>query len=413
MSNPSEFSFHCRACNSAGGELILDLGRQPLANNLLRAEDLEKPEPRFPLRLAVCDRCHLLQIVDLVPPVALFSEYLYFSSFSDAMLRHARTAAERYTTEFALDKESFVVEIASNDGYLLKNFAAQGVPCLGIEPAANIAEAARDAGVETRVEFFGQTCAEVVAAEGRQADLILGNNVFAHAPEINDFVAGLHTLLRPGGRVVLEFPYAGDFMEKCEFDTIYHEHVFYFFLIPLLELFPRHGLEIFRVERLPIHGGSLRLFAGHVGEQTIDPSVTALRDEEERLGVQTPGFYRDLSTRADTIRRDLLALLNDLKARGKRLAAYGASAKGSTLLNFVEPDPALFEFMADRSTYKQGRFSPGLHVPIVPAEELLAQQPDYTLLLTWNFAEEILAQQAEYRQRGGKFIVPIPKAAIL
>ena len=297
--------------------------------------------------------------------------------------------------DFGLGKDSFVVEVASNDGYLLKNFAAHGVPCLGIEPAANIAETARAAGIDTRAEFFGRTCAET------------------HAPEINDFVAGLGKLLRPGGRVVLEFPYAGDFMEKCEFDTIYHEHVFYFFLTPLLELFPRHGLEIFRVERLPIHGGSLRLFAGHTGEQTLDPSVAALRDEEERLGVKTAELYQDFSARADTVRRDLLELLTHLKAQGKRIAAYGASAKGSTLLNFVEPDPALFEFMADRSTYKQGRFSPGLHVPIVPAEELLTRQPDFTLLLTWNFADEVLLQQSEYRQRGGKFIVPIPKASVI
>ena len=413
MSTLDNFSFSCRACGSAGGELVLDLGLQPLANNLLRAEDLDKPEPRFPLRLAVCHRCWLLQIVDLVPPVALFSEYLYFSSFSDAMLRHARAATDQHTAEFGLDAKSFVVEIASNDGYLLKNFVARGIPCLGIEPAANIAVVAQEQGIDTRVEFFGRELAENLAAEGKQADLILGNNVFAHAPDTNDFVAGLYTLLRPGGRVVLEFPYAGDFIENCEFDTIYHEHVFYFFLIPLLELFSKHGLEIFHVERLPIHGGSLRLFAGHPGAQAVRPTVAALREEEERHGVRTSTFYQDFSARADGVRRDLLSLLADLQKAGRRVAAYGASAKGSTLLNFVNPDPAAFEFVADRSTYKQGRYSPGLHLPIVPAEALLARQPDYTLLLTWNFADEILAQQAEYRRAGGKFIVPIPKVTVL
>jgi SAM-dependent methyltransferase len=410
--NASEpFSFSCRACASSDGELVLDLGLQPLANNLLRAEDLGKPEPRFPLRLAVCHRCWLLQIVDLVPPVALFSEYLYFSSFSDAMLRHAKAATERYVAEFGLGADSFVVEVASNDGYLLQNFVARGVPCLGIEPAANIAAVARAKGVDTRAEFFGLKLAETLAAEGKQADLILGNNVFAHVPETNDFVAGLEALLRPGGQAVLEFPYGGDFIEHCEFDTIYHEHFFYFFLVPLLELFSKHKLEIFHVERLPIHGGSLRLFAGHPGSHPVRPTVAALLEEEERHGVRAPAFYRDFSARADGIRRDLLALLAGLG--NERVAAYGASAKGSTLLNFVNPDPAIFEFMADRSTYKHGRFSPGLHVPIVPAEELLARQPDYTLLLTWNFADEILDQQAEYRARGGKFIVPIPALKVL
>ena len=392
---------------------MLDLGVQPLANNLLRTEDLAKPEPRFPLRLAVCHRCWLLQIVDLVPPVALFSEYLYFSSFSDAMLRHARAAAEKHAAECALGADSLVVEIASNDGYLLKNFVERGIPCLGIEPAANIARVAREQGIDTRVEFFGRETAAALVAERGRADLILGNNVFAHAPDTNDFVAGLQTLLKPGGRIALEFPYAGDFIENCEFDTIYHEHVFYFFLIPLLDLLPRHGLEIFHVERLPIHGGSLRLFAGHAGAHEVRPTVGALRAAEERLGVRTSAFYRDFSDRADAIRCDLLALITQLRNSGSRVAAYGASAKGSTLLNFVNPDPAAFEFVADRSTYKQGRFSPGLHLPIVPAEELLARQPDHTLLLTWNFADEILAQQAEYRARGGKFIVPIPKVAVL
>ena len=415
MTNPAfPLHFSCRACGSADGELVLDLGLQPLANNFLRAEDLDKPEPRFPLRLAVCRHCWLLQIMDLVPPVTLFSDYLYFSSFSDAMLRHARDAADQHTTEFELSADSFVVEIASNDGYLLKNFVERGIPCLGIEPAANIAKVARERGIDTRVEFFGQQYAEALVVEGKQADLILGNNVFAHAPDTNDFVAGLRTLLKPGGRIALEFPYAGDFVENCEFDTIYHEHVFYFYLIPLLELFTKHGLEIFHVERLPIHGGSVRLYAGRAGEHIIRPTVAALREEEERHGVRTSAFYQDFSARADTVRRDLLALLADLQKQGKRMAVYGASAKGSTLLNFVNPpDSAVFEFVADRSNYKQGRYSPGLHLPIVPAEELLVRQPDYTLLLTWNFADEILAQQSEYRARGGKFIVPIPNVRVV
>jgi SAM-dependent methyltransferase len=413
MTNPGLLSFACRACGSAENELVLDLGLQPLANNLLRADDLAKPEPRFPLRLAVCHRCWLLQIADLVPPVSLFSEYLYFSSFSDAMLRHAATAAAEHVAEFGLDAKSFVVEVASNDGYLLKNFVERGIPCLGIEPAANVAAVARERGIDTLGEFFGLNLAQKLAAEGRTADLILGNNVFAHVPDTNDFVAGLQALLRPGGRVVLEFPYGGDFIDQCEFDTIYHEHFFYFFLTPVLELLSKHGLEVFHVARLPIHGGSLRLFAGRAGEHPVRPDVAALRAHEEQQGVRGSAFYRNFSARAHTLRQDLLGLLAELKGRGRRIAAYGASAKGSTLLNFVQPSPSMFEFMADRNTYKQDRFSPGLHVPIVAAEELLARQPDYTLLLTWNFADEILAQQAEYRTRGGKFIVPIPQVAVL
>ncbi len=404
--------FQCRSCGSRAGELVLDLGEQPLANNLLRPEDLGKPEPRFPLRLAVCTSCWLLQIVDLVPPVALFSEYLYFSSFSDAMLRHARAAAERYIEEFALSEGSFVVEVASNDGYLLKNFVARGVPCLGIEPAANIAEVARKNGVETRTDFFGAALTSELAA-GRQADLILGNNVFAHAPDTNDFVAGLKTLLKPGGRVVLEFPYALDFIEHREFDTVYHEHVFYFALAPLEPLFARHGLEIFHVERLPIHGGSLRLFAGHAGEQPVRPSVVELRELEAQRGVAGIAFYRDFSQRVAELKTALLALLAELHDAGKTLAAYGASAKGSTLLNYVAPPAGTLAFIADRSTVKQGRLSPGLHLPIVGAEELVARQPDCTLLLTWNFADEILAQQADYRARGGRFIVPIPEVKVV
>ena len=391
----------------------MDLGTQPLANNLLRPEDLSKAEPKFPLRLAVCESCWLLQILDLVPPVQLFTEYLYFSSFSDLMLRHAQAAAEHYIGEFGLNRRSLVVEIASNDGYLLKNFRSAGVPCLGIEPAANIAKVAREAGIETLVEFFGADLAGRLAAGGRKADLILGNNVFAHAPNTNDFVAGLRTLLKPGGRIVLEFPYAADFIEKGEFDTIYHEHVFYFSLTALAPLFQRHDLSIFAAERLKIHGGSLRLFAGITGEHGEQPSVAALLREERQKGLATLAYYQGFANRVLGLRDGLRALLHDLKAQGKSVAAYGASAKGSTLLNFFGLGTEMIDFVADRSTYKQGRLTPGTHLPIVPPEKLAEARPDYTLLLTWNFAEEIMAQQKAYRERGGKFIVPIPAVTVV
>jgi SAM-dependent methyltransferase len=345
--------------------------------------------------------------------VDLFSEYLYFSSFSDLMLRHSKQAAERYIREFSLDKNSLVVEVASNDGYFLKNFHRAGVPSLGIEPAKNIAKVAQEEGIETLVEFFGQELARKLASAGRQADLILGNNVFGHAPQPNDFVGGLGTLLKPKGRVILEFPYAIDFIEKTEFDTVYHEHVFYFSLTALTPLFNRHGLSIFHVERLPIHGGSLRLFACRRGAFPTQPSVSALLAEEKSKGVASQAYYESFAGRVFELRRSLVELLAQLKQQGKSIAAYGASAKGSTLLNFFGLGKETLDFVVDRSTYKQGRLTPGTHIPIVSPGRLLEVKPDYTLLLTWNFGDEILEQQKAYRESGGKFIVPIPKVAVV
>ena len=401
-------SWTCRSCGSANSVMLLDLGRQPLANNLLNPEDVTKAEPKFPLALYLCTDCWLMQIAHIVPPVTLFSDYVYFSSFSDHMLRHARQAALRYINEKPLNADSFVIEVASNDGYLLKNFVQAGVPCLGFEPAANIAEVARADGVETHCEFFGERSATALKAERGAADLILGNNVFAHAPKTNDFVAGLHALLKPNGWVVLEFPYGVEMIDKVEFDTIYHEHVFYFTLTPLVPLFARHGLEIFHVERLPIHGGSLRLFACHRGAETIRESVKTTLAQEALLGVSSTNYYQQFSQRAEKVKADLIAFLTEQQTAGKRVAAYGASAKGSTLLNYVGDAARSLEFIADRSTYKHNKLSPGVHVPIVPAEELVARAPDYALLLVWNFAEEVMAQQQRFRDFGGKFAIPLP-----
>lgn len=406
-------SIGCRSCAHTPLHPVMDLGLQPLANNLLLPEHLDQHEPRFPLELWVCPKCWLMQIGELVPPVNLFSEYLYFSSFSDLMLSHARNAAERYITEFSLGDRSRVVEIASNDGYLLKNFVQAGIPALGIEPAANVAKAARALGIETLVEFFGEALADRLAAEGRQADLILGNNVFAHAPDINDFVSGLKRLVRPGGRIVLEFPYALDFLERQEFDTVYHEHVFYFSLLPLIPLFQKNGLEIFHAERLAIHGGSLRVFAAPAREQVVRGSIAELLGLERQQGLDSLRPYELFSDRVRLLKEQLLSLLRDLKRQGKRIAAYGASAKGSTLLNYFGIGADLIEFVADRSTYKQGRLTPGTHLPILPDRALLDRMPDYTLLLTWNFADEILEQQSEYRGRGGRFILPIPEVRVV
>lgn len=403
----------CRSCGEQDLFEVLDLGLQPLANNLLREQDLDKPEPRFALVVQVCRSCRLMQLRDLVPPVELFSEYLYFTSFSSHMLAHAKQASQKYIEMFKLNQEHFVVEVASNDGYLLKNFVAAGIPCLGIDPAANIAAVANKAGVPTRVDFFAESVAKTVAKEQHKADLILGNNVFAHAPQINDFVAGLKTLLAPGGHIVLEFPYAAELIENNEFDTIYHEHVYYFMLTPLLPLFARHGLQVQHVEQLPIHGGSLRLFACHQGEQAVDKSVAQLIAQEAQLGVNEDDLYTQLSDRVAQLKSSLLSTLAQLKADGHNIAVYGASAKGSTLLNYLDPPAGSLDFIVDKSTYKQGLFSPGLHLPIDEPTRLEAEQPDYTLLLAWNLAEEILAQAKDYREAGGRFIIPIPKVQVL
>ena len=402
----------CRSCGSTRSLPVIDLGLQPLANNLLRPEDLGKPEPRFPLAVFVCSDCWLMQITDTVPPVDLFSDYIYFSSFSDAMLRHAKAAVQKHIAEKKLGKESFVIEIASNDGYLLKNFVDAGVPCLGFEPAVNIAEVARNNGVETHCEFFGQNTASALRDQKGRADLILGNNVFAHAPDTNDFVAGVAELLKPDGWVVFEFPYGVEMIEKVEFDTIYHEHVYFFTLTPLVSLFARHGMDVFHVERLPIHGGSLRLYACKKGAEPIRATVTETLDAEARLGVTGAAYYERFSEQAAKVKADMITFLAEQKAAGKRVAAYGASAKGSTLLNYIGEAAGSLEFIADRSTYKQGRLSPGLHIPILPAEELAARAPDYAVLLVWNFAEEVMAQQKDFRAKGGRFVIPLPKLTV-
>jgi SAM-dependent methyltransferase len=407
-------SFQCRSCGSSHGMEALDLGRQPLANNLLPAGGLEgETEPRCPLRLAVCLDCHLMQLLDLVPPTQLFSEYLYFSSFSDSMLQHARLAVSRYANEFALGEKNLVVEVASNDGYLLQYFKERGIPALGIEPAENIAKVAEQKGIETRVEFFTKELAEALVREGKSADLILGNNVFAHAPNTNDFVAAISSLLKPSGRAILEFPWGLEMVRNLEFDTIYHEHVFYFNLVPLIPLFQRHGMEIFRVERLPIHGGSLRIFASRKGDYEVEDSVRELLREERESGVETAEHYSLFTDAVERLREKLLSMLHLIKSEGGTIAAYGASAKGSTLLNFCNIGLETLEFIADRSTYKQGRLSPGMHLPILPAEALVERKPDYALLLTWNFAQEILSQQETYRTEGGRFIIPIPQPRVV
>ncbi len=403
----------CRSCGAPALTPVLSLGSTPLANSLLTAEQLDGPEPVYPLDLAFCRDCTLVQITETVPPEKLFSQYLYFSSFSDTMLAHARRLAERLIESQGLGGSHLVVEVASNDGYLLQNYKRAGVPVLGIEPAANVARVAREErGVPTLCEFFGEPLARKLRDEGKRADVIHGNNVLAHVADLNGFVRGLALVLQDTGLAVIEVPYVKDMIDRCEFDTIYHEHLCYFSLTALYHLFGRHGLAIVDVERLPIHGGSLRVFARREGAGVAE-SVRRLLAEEEEWRVGSAGFYETFGERVKRLRRDLLGALSDLKAQGKRVAAYGASAKGSTLLNYLGIGRETLDFVVDRSTVKQGYYTPGTHLPIYGPEKLLAEMPDYVLLLTWNFEEEIMEQQAEYRRRGGRFIVPIPEVRVV
>jgi SAM-dependent methyltransferase len=402
----------CRSCGAPSVVRILSLGRTPLANALVEPEGAGQPEPEYPLDLAFCRQCTLLQLEESVPPESLFSTYVYFSSFSDSMVRHAAEIAARLIHDRRLGAGALVIEVASNDGYLLQHYQRAGIPVLGIEPAANIAEVASGRGVPTRCEFFGRSLAEGLAAAGTRADVLHANNVLAHVPDLNGVVAGFRLVLAPHGVAVVEVPYARDMLERCEFDTIYHEHLCYFTLTALDRLFSRNELLVYDVERLEIHGGSLRLFAGHPSAVSRSERVQEVL-REERTWVGKVEYYEGFARRVGALRSSLRELLGQLKASGKRIAAYGAAAKGSTLLNYCGIDAGTIDFVVDRSPHKQGRYMPGVRIPIADPSELLASMPDYVLLLTWNFADEILQQQAEYRSRGGRFIVPVPAVRIV
>ncbi len=403
----------CRLCGEARLETFLSLGRTPLADALVRPEAAGLPEERFSLDVAFCPDCSLVQLLEEVEPQKLFVDnYLYFSSFSPYVLEHSRRHAEGLIAARGLGPGHLVVELASNDGYLLSNFVEAGVPVLGIDPAPAQAEAAIAAGVPTLAEFFGSGLASRLISEERRADVIIANNVMAHVPNLNDFVEGIALLLADDGVATIENPYVRDLIRHCEFDTIYHEHFCYFSCTAVQKLMRRHGLYLNHVEHFPdLHGGTLRWYVGHHDE----PSDEARQylAEEQATGLALPDFYREFGARVEHVRTELRKLLTDLKSAGKTIAAYGAAAKGSTLVNFADIDGSLVDFVVDRNVHKQGLLMPGVQLPIRDPAALLEDKPDYLLLLAWNFKDEIMTQQQEYLDGGGRVIVPIPEPCVL
>jgi SAM-dependent methyltransferase len=403
----------CRSCGEAGLQVFLALGQMPLPDALLRPDQLSGPEPRYPLDVAFCSSCSLVQILEEVEPHELFVDnYLYFSSFSEGLLRHSREHALRLIAERRLGPESLVVELASNDGYLLRNFVDGGVPVLGIDPAPEQADAAEAAGVPTLRAFFGAELARTLRAEGRRADVIVANNVMAHTPALNSFVEGISILLADDGVATIENTYVKDLIDHTEFDTIYHEHFCYFSCTAVDALMRRHGLVLNAVEHFPrLQGGTLRWWVGR--SERVEESARSYLEAEREQGLTHATYYESFGDRVGTIRTELLALLRGLKADGKRIAAYGAAAKGSTLVNYVGIGPELVDFVVDRNVHKHGLHMPGTHLPIVAPEALLQERPDYVLLLAWNYRDEVMQQQAEYLAGGGRFIVPVPVPQVL
>jgi SAM-dependent methyltransferase len=413
-SPPSTEVIPCRFCAARLTQVMVDLGMSPLCESFLRADQVNAMEPFYPLTTRVCGRCYLVQLEAYVGGEEIFTEYAYFSSYSDSWLDHARRYTDGMTERWQLGPGSQVIEVASNDGYLLQYFVQKGIPSLGIEPAANVAAVAEKKGVPTLVKFFGRETARELAAEGRQADLLLGNNVLAQVPDLNDFVGGLQIALKPSGVITFEFPHLMRLVAENQFDTIYHEHYSYFSFLTAEAIFAAHGLTLFDVEELPTHGGSLRIYARHTGDTTkpMTDRARELRTREEQAGVWTPGYYTSFDEQVKETKRKLLHFLIEAKRAGKRVVGYGAPGKGNTLLNYCGIRTDFVDFTVDRNPYKHGRFLPGTHIPIRPPEALREARPDYVFILPWNLKDEIMAQLSFIREWGGKFVVPIPEVRV-
>lgn len=404
----------CRFCGTPVTATVVDLGMSPLCESFLPANHLNQMEPFYPLHVTVCGKCFLVQLEAYVTPEHIFSDYAYFSSFSDSWLKHAENYTDLMVKRFSLNAKSHVVELASNDGYLLQYFVKKGVPSLGIEPAANVAEVAVKKGVPTLVKFFGRETARELAAQGKHADLILGNNVLAQVPDLNDFVGGMKILLKPQGVITIEFPHLMRLMQENQFDTIYHEHFSYFSLFTSEKIFEAHGLKLFDVDELPTHGGSLRIYGRHAEDSSkpVTARVDELRAREEAAGLTRLDGYLRFEEQVKETKRKLLGFLIDAKRARKQIVGYGAPGKGNTLLNYCGIRTDFLDYTVDRSPYKHGKFTPGTHIPIFPVDKIRETRPDYVLILPWNLKDEIMKQMAYIREWGGQFVVPIPEAKV-
>jgi SAM-dependent methyltransferase len=405
----------CISCRAPLRRTFVDLGMSPLCESYVPLEKIDQMERFYPLHAYVCESCFLVQLEEFVSPEEIFTEYAYFSSYAESWVAHMRSYAEGISARLRLSKDSFVVEVASNDGYLLQHFVRMGIPVLGIEPAGNVAQAAIDKGVPTLVRFFGADLARELAAQGKRADLICGANVLAQVPDPNDFVQGLKILLKPGGAITIEFPHLLRLMAENQFDTIYHEHFSYFSWLSAEAIFARQGLALFDVEELPTHGGSLRIYARHAEDETRPLTARAreLRALEIASGLQRVETYSGFGEKVKETKRKLLHFLIEVKRAGKKIAGYGAPGKGNTLLNYCGIRTDFIDFTVDRNPYKVGKFLPGTHIPIHAPEAIRAARPDYVLILPWNFKDEIVKQMAHIREWGGRFVVPIPEVRVL
>lgn len=405
----------CRFCSKPLIHTFTDLGMSPLSNSYIPETKVNSMEPFYPLHAYVCDQCWLVQLLMYETSEHIFSDYAYFSSYSESWLAHAKSYADQMRQRFKLNSASQVIEIASNDGYLLQYFKESGVPVLGIEPAANVAEVAIQAGIPSIVKFFGRKTAQELLENGIQADLLLGNNVLAHVPDLNDFVAGMKIALKPDGVITMEFPHLQKLVEHCQYDTIYHEHFSYFSFITVEQVFAKHGICLFDVEELPTHGGSLRIYGRHQEDKSkpVTARVQELRDRELKSGYASLDLYKSFAERVMATKRDVLSFLIEAKRQGKSVAGYGAPAKGNTLLNYCGIRSDMISYTVDRSPHKQGQYLPGTHIPVFAPDKITETKPDYVVILPWNLKDEIINQMAHIRQWGGKFVVFIPQVKVI